>query len=339
MPSRLSWHDDYDHELVRIRLAATARGQCAGWDWVRFADDEHGDDLWARLATEIGLSPAFGAPGKVVYCYGEPACAARLVEDISSWTEGKGRCPVGPDVMLLLISPPGAVLAKAISAAAKSESEWTKGLAKAHPVSRLTKNDAPRWVVQRGATLGIMVMDDAARLMVEMSGTDPNVLTMEIRRLKHLSSDGRIMLWVVEQHCHAKTEMVAFALEDAILAGNHEKAFALGLASGDDAFRMMASLAHSMRKYMIVESCGGDVGSISDLIKGMKVLKDKRMEPMFANIGPLRTAASKLAGSGKSAGWPFRAVMSLAEAQISIRKDKDAAGRLMADMAVDMADQ
>jgi DNA polymerase III delta subunit len=332
MPARIMWHDDYDHELVRTRLAVIRQGPCADWDWVSFVEYPDEEDSWPRFATEIGISSAFGSPGKVVYCRGEPSCSAKAAVAISKWASGKGRCPVGPDVSFILVSPPGGKLAKAIASAANSD-------VKINSVDRLSKGTAPAWVVRRGASMGTMIVDDAAKLMVEMVGFNPNVLTAEIKRLKYLSSDGRIMPWVVQQHCRATTQIEAFGLEKAILFDDHEKAFSLGLASGDEPFRVMGSMSSLLTKHMLLEESGRDIERIAGKLARIKVRrKDDKVEQMFS-IAALRVLAGEMSRGNKSVEWSHRSMLLLTKAQKDVRKNPGEAGRILAELAIGMADQ
>jgi DNA polymerase-3 subunit delta len=173
-----------------------------------------------------------------------------LADGVESWsgaeaaTAAEALSSMPPDTTLVLIArgKPPAKLAKAI--------ESCGGEVLAYDAPR--ERDLPRRVVADAAARGFALDPDAARLLVDRMGTSSVRLSNELDRLAlWAGEDGHVTLEDLEAMIADTSEAVIWALSDALVEGNQERAFTIAerlAAQGEALPRLVYGLASRLRQ-------------------------------------------------------------------------------------------
>jgi DNA polymerase III subunit delta len=136
-----------------------------------------------------------------------------IVEDVQEW-----KAPDAKAIAEYLKDPtPDTVLAL-VAIELKKESALVKACAKPGDVlvyDAPRKRDLPSWVTKQFEQLGVGIDRDAARLVVELVGEDPDQLRSEIEKLATWSSEATLTEENVRQLAAPSAETSVFELTDA----------------------------------------------------------------------------------------------------------------------------
>ena len=136
-----------------------------------------------------------------------------IVEDVEAWKAADAKT-----VAEYLKNPaPGTVLAL-LAAEVKKESALAKACAKSGDVliyDAPRKRDLPAWITHQFEQVGSTVDRDAARLLIEMVGEDPDRLRSEIEKLATWAAEEPVSEADVRLLAAASAETSVFELTDA----------------------------------------------------------------------------------------------------------------------------
>ncbi len=136
-----------------------------------------------------------------------------IVEDVEAWKAADAKT-----VAEYLKNPaPGTVLAL-LAAEVKKESALAKACAKSGDVliyDAPRKRDLPAWITHQFEQVGSSVDRDAARLLIEMVGEDPDRLRSEIEKLATWAAEEPVSEADVRLLAAASAETSVFELTDA----------------------------------------------------------------------------------------------------------------------------
>jgi DNA polymerase III subunit delta len=161
------------------------------------ANDASGEDAVAAC-NAMGL---LGGGGRLV-----------IVEDVERW-----KAPDVKAVAAYLTSPaPDTVLAL-VAAELKKDSALGKACAKAGEVLvyDVTKRRLPEWVAKQFADRGVEVEAEAARLLVEIVGEDPEELATEVDKIATWAAGDPVGVREIEQLAAGCAEVPGYELTDA----------------------------------------------------------------------------------------------------------------------------
>ena len=321
---RIWWLDDYDCEEARQKLASV-RSQLAEWDWIRFSDDEYETPKEAckALCTELGVSSMF-YKGKVVYTYGIPKHETTIAKSIQS-----GDLFVPSTSMLVIVAEisKNSAIYKALNAGEKSLVD-TK-VATITETRKLGKSEAVNWLVSKAEEKKFKMDTLAASMMVDIVGTNPNRLKMELEKLTLLAPGDTIYPWVVEQGCCGEGESDIIAMCSSILENNKPKAHELlrrVLVKDTVMIQTMAFLRSWLTRMAIAE-CMPSL----DAESRKRVLAAKRWRagegkgvsvPMFANPASLDYARKDLASANRKPEWALRGLLRMRDLDTLLKISK-----------------
>jgi DNA polymerase-3 subunit delta len=135
-----------------------------------------------------------------------------IVEDVERW-----KAPDVKAVAAYLTSPaPDTVLAL-VAAELKKDSALGKACAKAGDilVYDVTKRRLPEWVAKQFADRGVEVDAEAARLLVEIVGEDPEELATEVDKIATWAAGDPVGVREIEQLAAGCAEVPGYELTDA----------------------------------------------------------------------------------------------------------------------------
>jgi DNA polymerase III subunit delta len=161
------------------------------------ADEADGDDAVAAC-NSLGL---LGGDGRLV-----------IVEDVDKWKAADAKALVA-----YLASPaPGTVLAL-VAAELKKDSALAKACAKAGDVLvyDVPKRRLGEWVTKQFADRGVSVDPEAARLLIEVVGEDPEELASEVDKISTWSAGEPIGTREIELLAAGCAEVPGYELTDA----------------------------------------------------------------------------------------------------------------------------
>ena len=161
------------------------------------AHEASGDDAVAAC-NSLGL---LGGAGRLV-----------IVEDVDRWKAADTKAITG-----YLASPaPDTVLAL-VAAELKKDSALAKACAKAgdHLVYDVPKRRLPEWVAEQFADRGVAVDAEAARLLVEIVGEDPEELASEVDKVATWSGGEPVGTREIELLAAGCAEVPGYELTDA----------------------------------------------------------------------------------------------------------------------------
>jgi DNA polymerase III subunit delta len=187
-----------DRPKIRVALERL-RGHFADGAVDVLSAGEHPADDAVATCNALGL---FGGERRLV-----------IVEDVQEW-----KAPDAKAIAEYLKDPtPDTVLAL-IATELKKESTLVKACAKPGDVlvyDAPRKRDLPTWVTKQFEQLGVGIERDAARLVVELVGEDPDQLRSEIEKLATWSSEATLTEENVRQLAAPSAETSVFELTDA----------------------------------------------------------------------------------------------------------------------------
>jgi DNA polymerase-3 subunit delta len=161
------------------------------------AHDVSGEDAVAAC-NSLGL---LGGTGRLV-----------IVEDVDRWKAADTKAVTG-----YLASPaPDTVLAL-VAAELKKDSALAKACAKAgdHLVYDVSKRRLPEWVAKQFGDRGVAVDAEAARLLVEIVGEDPEELASEVDKIATWSGGEHVGTREIELLAAGCAEVPGYELTDA----------------------------------------------------------------------------------------------------------------------------
>lgn len=242
MTYRFWWLDDSDHAEAERRLASV-RSQFPSWEWTYWEEDPLLPQASAGILEEsIGTVPLFG-DGRIVCIRGLPE-KVNLVPMLSLIAENN---------LLVLVAP-------------ISEADPIFKAAKAMPLDfvkirklGLTSSDAMEWVKNRAASMDASIDEEASRVLLDATGLNAGRLYMELLKLKHASSDGKITRGLVVSNCSGTGQVALENLSAMLMSGNEDagqECMQRLLRGGFHQNLIMGSLAKWSRGLAIAESCG-----------------------------------------------------------------------------------
>ena len=359
------WLDNSDIFLAHQKLHAVMDKQLKEWDRVRFTEDEFPSpsEAYQALAAHVGLGPLLW-PGKIVYTYGIPACQDRMSKELNG---------IHPSVLLIIIArPDGACsLYKKARELGKTVKEF-----KVDEPFNLTREMAIEWTSGRAKEFGREIDEQACRMLIDVVGLDPNKITHEIDKMRHLC-DGKIAGWVVEQAAYGGGEADVRNFCSYLLNNKPVEAHELAqrLLGKYDPLQILAFSVDWARRILIADSCNktldADAKSVVQLLKKRAPLEGDEKEkarisaarrraanwanlveldkitermtksgdilPMFPNPGALYYACRDLDKSGRAEGWALDLLAGLGRLLFDAREKEDEFPRLMHDFVSRMA--
>jgi DNA polymerase-3 subunit delta len=161
------------------------------------ATDAAGEDAVAAC-NAMGL---LGGGGRLV-----------IVEDVERW-----KAPDVKAVAAYLTSPAPETVLALVAAELKKDSALGKACAKAGDVLvyDVTKRRLPEWVAKQFADRGVEVDAEAARLLVEIVGEDPEELATEVDKISTWAAGDAVGVREIEQLAAGCAEVPGYELTDA----------------------------------------------------------------------------------------------------------------------------
>jgi DNA polymerase III subunit delta len=187
-----------DRPKIRVALERL-RGHFEDGAVEVLAAAEHPADDAVAACNALGL---FGGEKRLV-----------IVEDVEAW-----KAPDAKAIGSYLASPAPETVLALVADELKKDSALAKTCAKAGEVlvyDAPRKRDLPSWVAKQFEQLGTPVDRDAARLVVEMVGEDPDRLRSEIEKLATWADGKTVTEAEVQQLAAASAETSVFELTDA----------------------------------------------------------------------------------------------------------------------------
>ncbi len=187
-----------DRPKIRVALERLRNRFDEGAVEVLAAADHSAEDAVAAC-NALGL---FGGEQRLV-----------IIEDVDEW-----RAADAKTVAEYLKDPAPQTVLALVAADVKKESALAKACAKAGDLllyDAPRKRDLPAWIAHQFEQLGTTVERDAARLLIEMVGEDPDQLRSEIEKLATWAGDEPVSEADVRLLAAASAETSVFELTDA----------------------------------------------------------------------------------------------------------------------------
>ena len=335
---RLMVVDGRDAVAAQEKLAQ-GREKHSDHEWMRFRPDAYADpdEAYKSLVTHL-RSPAMFAPGRVVYCFGQPVAKDHL-------TDLAKQLPQIDDTVSFIIvcqfEDLGTPMTKAIKAMEEA------GTAKVFPAVEVDKKNVLEWTATQAEAIGLQIDKDACRALAEVTLGDPTRIQNELRKLRWLTSNNIVTAQNVMTAAFGEGEAEITQVGDALLFGRMEQAHELLqriLDRGESPLMIGGYLEDWATRLAIAESCGGNSETVkmkvAPLMKwessseGQETVYNARYGtytrpvgkrvPMFGNPNAFYYTCRGLRESGRPAGWALKAMELAGKMQLEIRMGKDA---------------
>lgn len=295
MKTRLWLLDNGDFEEARRKLDYVKSTLLADFEWITWDETNYKNpkEAFAELVEHLG-TPSMFSPGKVVICYGLPRCQADIAESLPE---------IADQIMLVVVGKPDArsalyKAAKKMGSAAKVDDALVLKDRKA----------AVAWAREKAGKLGIEIDDRCLSMLVDFVGTNPSSLSLEMKKLGHLSRDGRVHPWVVEQGCSGTGAAAMTELTDRIGARDfpmaHEFLDRL-LAKGEAPLAIAGFLAGWCRRMALADSCSGSNSELGEGLSEIVKYQRPKKAARDSRVPALREKLSR--AKGKKAAEKIRA--------------------------------
>lgn len=269
------WLDDTDFDDAQAELSAW-RAKLNEHEWVKWSEADYPKDSPAAFDDLQGLlmAPSMFCPGKVVLIRGLPKCQAQLADALDE---------VADNVLCILVARPD------------TRTTLYKKAAKAQvapkPLDISSKGAAFQWLMKKAQAMGIDLDVEAGKMLVDFVGKNPNVLAMELKKLKHLSLDGRIYPWVIQQGCCGTGAAEVTEMMEQIKAKNfsmvHEFLDRL-LDKGEEPLKLCGFLMSWARRMALAEACNGNYQAIKPALGSMKKFEKPQVKAKDSKLVALR---------------------------------------------------
>lgn len=321
MKKRFWWLDPSDFAGARSKLDAVRSNQLSDWDWITWREDELPDEkeAYASLVREICMAPMF-SPGKVVCCWGLPSFHSKLSDEIGNIPE---------QVLLIIVARPNKTFR--LYSRAKSYGEKNKGTVELDSAFTLTKDKCAEFTVGRAKSLGLRIAEGHAKILADLVGIDPNLITNELRKLKHFCEDGIVTPYAIEQVFYGEGEPNSLGISKAILSRKEEVAHELVSRSlaQEPAIGLLGLMMSWSRTLLVAVSRNGNYNAMKETASEIQALtkagENKAGEskwkkgPMWPNIGRLYFACKEFAESKFCKEWPYLLAIEIMRLQIIAR--------------------
>lgn len=281
--TRLWWIDNSDADVAKEKLSFVKKGRFADFQWIRWdeSDFANSKEAFERLYEHLCSPPAF-VPGKAVVCYGIPSCQAEIATMLPE---------ISKDVILIIVARPDVRISlykAGVAMAGKAKMD--------QPLPARNKQEVLEWLRQKAAEMSLEADDNSLRNLIELVGVKHNSLIMELKKLSHLSLDGKIHPWVIQEGCSSTGESDVVELCNYIVKRDfgavHEIVNRL-FNKGEDPLYICGFLSQWCRKMAIAACCNGDFNSVRDDVSKLSKYQKPNKDPKDSKIGILYEQLSK----------------------------------------------
>ncbi len=289
---KIWWIEDSDDFSVQLRIEAVKEKQLKNHVWIKFNEDKYKNDDEAKTEfLRIIQGSSLFEDGKVIVLRGLPSFISSLNKD-KTWT-------ISDNVLVILIASieTSSAFYKRIKCYIDNEE------ARIDDEFVLDATNIDEWIKKRAEALGCKI--DSINQLILKTGYDPNRITNELRKLKHLDN-GNIVPWMIDKEVSSLTNNDPRILTQAILNKDKRAYEIVDKMLLNGSFEgVVAYLVSWARNLAIVESCGRNINEADkSLIGSLRKLDNEKEVLMFNKPQASYYWQKDLAG--QSAGFGYK---------------------------------